>query len=35
VPPPAAATLSPQERDPLYREFLEWRAQRAKAAGSR
>ncbi|WFU20495.1 ABC transporter substrate-binding protein [Bradyrhizobium sp. CB3481] len=35
VPPPAAATLSPQERDPLYREFLEWRANRAKAAGSR
>jgi len=30
VPPPAAA-LSPQERDPLYREFLEWRANRAKA----
>jgi ABC-type branched-subunit amino acid transport system substrate-binding protein/TRAP-type uncharacterized transport system substrate-binding protein len=30
--PPGAAA---QERDPLYREFLEWRAQRAKAAGSR
>jgi hypothetical protein len=28
-----AAALAPQEqRDPLYREFLEWRAGRAKAA---
>ena len=37
VPAPAlpSAVLSPQDRDPLYREFLEWRAQRAKAAGSR
>jgi hypothetical protein len=32
---PAATAFSPQERDPLYREFLEWRANRAKAAGSR
>jgi TRAP-type uncharacterized transport system substrate-binding protein len=31
---PAATAFSPQERDPLYREFLEWRASRAKA-GSR
>jgi branched-chain amino acid transport system substrate-binding protein len=30
-----ATGLSPQERDPLYREFLEWRANRAKAAGNR
>jgi branched-chain amino acid transport system substrate-binding protein len=29
-----AAALAPQDRDPLYREFLEWRASRAKAAGS-
>ena len=28
-----AATLAPQ--DPLYREFLEWRASRAKASGNR
>jgi hypothetical protein len=33
VPQPPA--LSPQDRDPLYREFLEWRANRAKAAGRR
>jgi branched-chain amino acid transport system substrate-binding protein len=32
VPAPA---LSPQDRDPLYREFLEWRATRAKASGNR
>jgi TRAP-type uncharacterized transport system substrate-binding protein len=32
---PPATALSPQDRDPLYREFLEWRANRAKAAGSR
>jgi hypothetical protein len=37
-PPPApfaapAAALAPQ--DPLYREFLEWRASRAKAAPNR
>jgi hypothetical protein len=34
-PPPVSAgttALAPQERDPLYREFLEWRANRAKAA---
>jgi len=29
--PPSASSLSPQERDPLYREFREWRANRAKA----
>jgi hypothetical protein len=37
--PPAAApatALAPQEpRDPLYREFLEWRATRAKATTNR
>jgi branched-chain amino acid transport system substrate-binding protein len=27
-----ATALAPQERDPLYREFLEWRANRAKAS---
>ena len=32
---PAASALAPQDRDPLYREFLEWRANRAKAAGNR
>ncbi len=26
---------APQDRDPLYREFLEWRASRAKASTSR
>jgi hypothetical protein len=35
APSPSAApatALAPQEpRDPLYREFLEWRASRAKA----
>lgn len=34
LPPPSspsASSLSPQERNPLYREFLEWRANRAKA----
>jgi hypothetical protein len=31
-----AAALAPQEpRDPLYREFLEWRASRAKANTNR
>jgi len=37
APPPAApaAALAPQDRDPLYREFLEWRASRAKAGASR
>ena len=39
-PPPSAApaptAFSPQERsDPLYREFLEWRATRAKASTNR
>ena len=34
APPPAAA-LAPQDRDPLYREFLEWRANRARASGNR
>jgi branched-chain amino acid transport system substrate-binding protein len=37
--PPAAAApataLAPQDRDPLYREFLEWRAGRAKASTNR
>ncbi len=33
--PSAAAEMSPQQRDPLYREFLEWRASRAKASGTR
>jgi len=38
--PPAAvaapaAALAPQDRDPLYREFLEWRASRAKAGANR
>jgi ABC-type branched-subunit amino acid transport system substrate-binding protein/TRAP-type uncharacterized transport system substrate-binding protein len=31
----AASAAAPQDRDPLYREFLEWRANRAKAAGNR
>jgi hypothetical protein len=33
---PAAAptALAPQDRDPLYREFLEWRASRGAKAGS-
>jgi branched-chain amino acid transport system substrate-binding protein len=33
-PPSAVAPTAPapQDRDPLYREFLEWRASRAKAA---
>ena len=30
-----AAALAPQDRDPLYREFLEWRASRSKAGASR
>jgi branched-chain amino acid transport system substrate-binding protein len=37
--PPAATApataLAPQDRDPLYREFLEWRAGRAKASTNR
>ena len=37
LPPAAAAptALAPQDRDPLYREFLEWRASRAKASTNR
>ena len=42
VPPPApsavpsaATAFSPQDRDPLYREFLEWRANRAKGGAPR
>jgi branched-chain amino acid transport system substrate-binding protein len=40
VPPTAPVIaaptgLAPQERDPLYREFLEWRASRAKAGANR
>ena len=34
-PPAAAAEVAPQQRDSLYREFLEWRASRAKATTSR
>ena len=32
---PAATAFSPQERDPLYREFLEWRASRSKGGAAR
>jgi len=41
APPPSApivaapTALAPQDRDPLYREFLEWRAGRAKASTNR
>ncbi|WP_347339177.1 ABC transporter substrate-binding protein [Bradyrhizobium paxllaeri] len=37
APAPVAAptALAPQDRDPLYREFLEWRANRAKASSNR
>jgi branched-chain amino acid transport system substrate-binding protein len=38
APPPIVAAptaLAPQDRDPLYREFLEWRAGRAKASTNR
>ena len=35
APSAAAAEMAPQQRDPLYREFLEWRASRAKASGTR
>ena len=37
APAPVAAptALAPQDRDPLYREFLEWRASRAKASSNR
>jgi branched-chain amino acid transport system substrate-binding protein len=31
----APTALAPQDRDPLYREFLEWRASRAKASTNR
>jgi branched-chain amino acid transport system substrate-binding protein len=30
-----SAALAPQDRDPLYREFLEWRANRAKGGTNR
>ena len=30
--PAAAVEATPRDRDPLYREFLEWRASRAKAS---
>lgn len=33
--PAAAADASPRDRDPLYREFLEWRASRARANANR
>ena len=33
--PPAATAFSPQDRDPLYREFLEWRASRSKSGAPR
>jgi hypothetical protein len=33
--PDAAADASPRDRDPLYREFLEWRASRARANANR
>jgi hypothetical protein len=32
VAAPAAALAPQEQRDPLYREFLKWRASRAKAA---
>ena len=35
VAAPAAALAPQEQRDPLYREFLEWRASRAKAAPNR
>ena len=35
VAAPAPTALAPQDRDPLYREFLEWRASRAKAGPNR
>ena len=35
APAAAPTALAPQERDPLYREFLEWRAGRAKASTNR
>jgi ABC-type branched-subunit amino acid transport system substrate-binding protein/TRAP-type uncharacterized transport system substrate-binding protein len=33
--PPAATAFSPQDRDPLYREFLEWRASRSRSGAPR
>jgi hypothetical protein len=33
--PVAAPAAAPAAQDPLYREFLEWRASRAKASSSR
>ena len=33
-PAVAPTALAPQDRDPLYREFLEWRASRGAKAGS-
>lgn len=33
-PTPSASSLSPQERDLLYREFLTWRAKRGKAGNA-
>ena len=35
APAPAAEVAPQQPRDPLYREFLEWRASRSKATSSR
>src|SRR5205809_627315 len=35
APAAPATALAPQDRDPLYREFLEWRATRAKASTNR
>ena len=35
VAAPAAALAPQEQRDPLYREFLEWRASRAKASTNR
>ena len=35
APAAAPATALPRRSDPLYREFLEWRASRAKASTNR
>ncbi|MCW5704956.1 MAG: ABC transporter substrate-binding protein [Xanthobacteraceae bacterium] len=35
APTPAAVAAVPRERDALYREFLEWRASRAKASNAK
>ncbi len=35
VAAPAATAFQPQERDPLYREFLEWRASRSRTGAPR